>query len=77
VAQAQASAQGRARESVALVRPARFTAVKLRRGEATGYTLPDLLLLVRGTSLSAVPDPGNSGTFIGKLKNVTIRQRSV
>lgn len=33
-----------------------------------------LLLLVRGTSLSIVPDPGVSGTFIGELKNVTIRQ---
>jgi len=33
-----------------------------------------LLLLVRGTSLSIVPDPGVGGTFIGELKNVTIRQ---
>ena len=33
-----------------------------------------LLLLVRGTSLSIVPDPGIGGTFIGELKNVTIRQ---
>ena len=33
-----------------------------------------LLLLVRGTSLSVVPDPGFSGTFIGELKNVTVRQ---
>ena len=33
-----------------------------------------LLLLVRGTSLSIVPDPGISGSFIGELKNVTIRQ---
>ena len=33
-----------------------------------------LLLLVRGTSLSLVPDPGVGGTFIGELKNVTVRQ---
>jgi hypothetical protein len=33
-----------------------------------------LLLLVRGTSLSVVPDPGFTGTFIGELKNVTVRQ---
>jgi type II secretory pathway component GspD/PulD (secretin) len=33
-----------------------------------------LLLLVRGTSLSIVPDPGISGTFIGELKDVTVRQ---
>lgn len=33
-----------------------------------------LLLLVRGTSLSVVPDPGFSGTFIGELKGVTVRQ---
>jgi type II secretory pathway component GspD/PulD (secretin) len=33
-----------------------------------------LLLLVRGTSLSLVPDPAISGTFIGELKNVTVRQ---
>ena len=33
-----------------------------------------LLLLVRGTSLSVVPDPNISGSFIGELKNVTVRQ---
>jgi type II secretory pathway component HofQ len=33
-----------------------------------------LLLLVRGTSLSVVPDPGISGSFIGDLKSVTVRQ---
>ena len=33
-----------------------------------------LLLLVRGTSLSIVPDPSANGTFIGELKNVTLRQ---
>jgi type II secretory pathway component GspD/PulD (secretin) len=33
-----------------------------------------LLLLVRGTSLSIVPDPSIEGTFIGELKNVTVRQ---
>jgi MSHA biogenesis protein MshL len=33
-----------------------------------------LLLLVRGTNLSVVPDPAISGTFIGELKSVTIRQ---
>ena len=33
-----------------------------------------LLLLVRGTALSVVPDPGISGSFIGELKNVTVRQ---
>ena len=33
-----------------------------------------LLLLVRGTSLSIVPDPAVGGTFIGELKNVTVRQ---
>lgn len=33
-----------------------------------------LLLLVRGTSLSVVPDPGIGGSFIGDLKSVTVRQ---
>ncbi|OLC42534.1 MAG: hypothetical protein AUH43_22475 [Acidobacteria bacterium 13_1_40CM_65_14] len=33
-----------------------------------------LLLLVRGTSLSVVPDPAIAGSFIGELKNVTVRQ---
>ena len=33
-----------------------------------------LLLLVRGTSLSIVPDPSVDGKFIGELKNVTVRQ---
>ena len=33
-----------------------------------------LLLIVRGTNLSLVPDPSISGSFIGELKNVTIRQ---
>ncbi len=33
-----------------------------------------LILLVRGTSLSLVPDPGLGGSFIGELKNVTVRQ---
>ena len=33
-----------------------------------------LLMLVRGTSLSIVPDPEISGSFIGELKNVTVRQ---
>ena len=33
-----------------------------------------LLLLVRGTSLSVVPDPGVNGSFTGELKNVTFRQ---
>jgi type II secretory pathway component GspD/PulD (secretin) len=33
-----------------------------------------LLLLVRGTSLSIVPDPAIEGTFMGELKNVTVRQ---
>ena len=33
-----------------------------------------LLLLVRGTNLSIVPDPSVSGSFIGELKNVTVRQ---
>jgi type II secretory pathway component GspD/PulD (secretin) len=33
-----------------------------------------LLLLVRGTSLSIVPDPAITGSFIGELKNVTVRQ---
>ena len=33
-----------------------------------------LLLLVRGTNLSIVPDPAISGSFIGELKNVTVRQ---
>jgi len=37
--------------------------------------IQDLLLqLVRGTSLSMIPDPGISGAFIGDLKNVTVRQ---
>ena len=33
-----------------------------------------LLLLVRGTNVSIVPDPGVTGSFIGELKNVTVRQ---
>src|SRR4051812_6103232 len=33
-----------------------------------------LLLLVRGTSLSIVPEPSINGKFIGELKNVTLRQ---
>jgi len=33
-----------------------------------------LLLLVRGTSLSIIPDPTVGGSFIGELKNVTVRQ---
>jgi type II secretory pathway component HofQ len=33
-----------------------------------------LLLLVRGTALSVVPDPSISGSFIGDLKSVTVRQ---
>ena len=33
-----------------------------------------LLLLVRGTGLSVVPDPAIAGSFIGELKNVTVRQ---
>jgi len=33
-----------------------------------------LLLLVRGTTLSVVPDPSIGGSFIGDLKAVTIRQ---
>jgi len=42
---------------------------------AQPVAVPDLLLLlVRGTSLSVVPDPAVSGSFIGELKNVTVRQ---
>jgi MSHA biogenesis protein MshL len=33
-----------------------------------------LLLLVRGTNLSIVPDPAISASFIGDLKGVTVRQ---
>jgi type II secretory pathway component GspD/PulD (secretin) len=33
-----------------------------------------LLLIVRGTSMSVVADPGVTGSFIGELKNVTLRQ---
>lgn len=33
-----------------------------------------LLLLVRGTSRSVVPDPSIGGSFIGELKGVTVRQ---
>ena len=33
-----------------------------------------LLLLVRGTNLSIVPDPSVNGMFIGELKNVTVRR---
>ncbi len=33
-----------------------------------------LLLLVRDTNLSVVPDPDIQGTFAGELKNVTLRQ---
>jgi MSHA biogenesis protein MshL len=33
-----------------------------------------LLLLVRATSLSVVPDSSVTGSFVGELKNVTVRQ---
>lgn len=33
-----------------------------------------LVSFVRGTELSIVTDPGTAGTFIGELKNVTVRQ---
>lgn len=33
-----------------------------------------LLLIVRGTTLSVIPDPAVTGSFIGELKNVTVRQ---
>ena len=33
-----------------------------------------LLLIVRGTNLSVVPDPDITGSFMGELKNVTVRQ---
>src|SRR5262249_4393912 len=33
-----------------------------------------LLLLVHNTSLSLVPDPAITGSFMGELKNVTVRQ---
>jgi type II secretory pathway component HofQ len=33
-----------------------------------------LLLIVRGTELSIVPDQGVGGSFIGELKRVTVRQ---
>jgi len=33
-----------------------------------------LLLLVRGTNLSLIPDPAVTGAFIGELKNVTVRR---
>ena len=33
-----------------------------------------LLMLVRGTPFSVVPDPAVQGEFIGELKNVTLRQ---
>jgi MSHA biogenesis protein MshL len=33
-----------------------------------------LLLIVRGTNLSIVPDPDITGSFMGELKNVTVRQ---
>lgn len=33
-----------------------------------------LLLLVRGTRLSVVPDPAITGSFIGDLKDVTVRE---
>ena len=33
-----------------------------------------LLLLVRDTRLSVVPDPGLTQRFIGDLKNVTLRE---
>jgi len=33
-----------------------------------------LVALVRGTDLSIATDPGTAGTFIGDLKNVTVRQ---
>jgi hypothetical protein len=33
-----------------------------------------LLLLVRGTNIGMIPDPAIGGSFIGELKNVTVRQ---
>ena len=33
-----------------------------------------LLMLVRGSGLSIIPDPDITGSFIGDLKNVTVRQ---
>ena len=33
-----------------------------------------LFLLVRGTGISLVPDPSVAGSFVGELKNVTIRR---
>src|SRR5439155_24268582 len=33
-----------------------------------------LLLTVRGTKLSLLPDPAITGAFIGELKNVNVRQ---
>jgi MSHA biogenesis protein MshL len=33
-----------------------------------------LMLIVRGTNLSVVPGPSVTGSFIGELKNVTVRQ---
>ena len=33
-----------------------------------------LLQIVRGTSLSIVPDPSISESFVGELKHVTVRQ---
>ena len=33
-----------------------------------------LLLLVRGTTLSVAPDPAITGSFIGELKDVTVRE---
>ncbi len=33
-----------------------------------------LLMFVRGTNLSLIPDPAIAGSFIGELKNVTVRQ---
>jgi MSHA biogenesis protein MshL len=42
---------------------------------AQPVAIQDLLLqLVRGTSLSMIPDPSISGAFIGDLKNATVRQ---
>jgi len=42
---------------------------------AQGVSIRDLLLLlVRGTTLSIITDPSIGGSFIGELKNVTVRQ---
>jgi MSHA biogenesis protein MshL len=56
-------------------RDARLDAPRFSLGFSRPTSIADvLLLLVRDTRLSVVPDPGLNQRFIGELKNVTLRE---